>query len=163
VSSVNWDSVLDAAAGKPIWDGWVMMPVGELKSNGGLRWYTTLWWQVWDSARMDIGFTSSAASTDDVDDDAASEQHKLVRELTSGLVSEMIVPLYAVSEHDWKLERTAGIAELAASRSTGRPRMKVASKVVVRVPEGRELEPLMNAVLDFGKGYGQVKRFSNWR
>jgi hypothetical protein len=116
----DWEELLSVAGSEPIWKGAVPVTVEKVRY--------AFWWRVWETARMDLGWTAGAGAED-----------ARLATLLWGTVRELVVPSFEPGA-SFTLE-VKGVHEAMPGRHT--------TKAVVRVGNGRELEPLMNAVQRF--------------
>jgi hypothetical protein len=147
VVEADWGDLLDASSSRPLWSG----VFKAIDSPSLLVWF---WWQVWDTARMDAGFTCNSR-------DAADGSEKAINQMVDGIIADLVWPTLR-GNYDWTMERKAAVRESRVSR-TGREYERVQGKVVLRVPYGEWLNGPMNAVKRFADDMGWDGKDAGWR
>lgn len=146
MSGTDWGSLIDESNKRPVWEG-------DLELGDGLH---SLWWQCWDTGRMDVGVrcnvTTAVIKRRGWDpENAGDEVVALQRELVAGMAGSLVSPALERAEHDWSCEVKMPVV---TERETRTPYWHVQSKVVVRCSVARELELLINAVNRFALDAG---------
>lgn len=138
--ATDWGSLLDEAEKTPIW-------AGDMEIGDDLH---SLWWQTWDTGRMDIGVRCNlspiAIKRRGWDDETAErETVDLQRGIVAGMVGSLVAPALEKAKADWSAEVKMPVVTEKESRG-GRPYWHIQGKVVVRCSVAKELELLINAM-----------------
>lgn len=112
-----------------------------------------MWWRCWDTARFDIGASAVVARSSS--EEEVDEAKEVCGTLVRAAFTELVAPAFGGGGVDWSCEYKTPVGEARRTRSgSGREFWSVTSKLIVRTPVGRDLEPLLNAVNKFAVSLG---------